>query len=440
MVRALIALVLLSACSEEPYLRAAPEFPDDDPPVVGPIEPLDPPAPLPSPWDILTPSELPDVHFAVAWTEYDCTGQTWDGDGADPESGELVGPCPGHIAVIDLTGQVIAEFPLPGEEDSDQNWDDGYNHLSLSPAGPGRFLIVAESWGDVAENDADESGFWQSMGWQAWIGDAYDGSLTEVARWEPAFGHVRIVESGVLLPMNPFGSWMHVGVWPEDPDVLVLWGGEGYCSNNGDGLNSLRLIHRNRPMDTGAVYDVRDLLPEDLAAVEGTLWPWAMKTALDEEGRGQFLLGVSSDSCGDDPGVGRHVVSWSPERGMDWRAPIGEETWPLSATFAAHSGGGALTMSPGIYDVAPPSYRMTSAAGVLQGELNEERWSYRPGPVLDPAGPTFASLGIRDDSWGEAIDIHHRGELVWSIDALSFGLQERVVWLRDVILLQPLPE
>lgn len=435
--RALIAMILLSACSEEPYLRAAADYPDE--PTLGPAAPLDPPAapPLPSPWDLLTPSELPDVHFVVAWTEYDCAGNTWDGDGANPVDGEIWGPCPGYLAVIDLAGQVIAEFPLPGEDGEDE-WYGGYNHLSLSPAGPGRFLVVAETWGDVADADAD--GFWQSVGWTAWIADAYDGSLTEVARWEPQHGRVRIVESGVLVPMDPSGSWMHVGVWPEDPDLLVLWSGEGSCANSGQGLDSLRLIHRNRPMEEGLIFDVRDLLPEDLADVEGTLWPWTMQTALDEEGRGQFLLGVSSDSCGDDPGVGRHVVSWSPDGGLDWRAPISEETWPLNATFAARGGGAALTTAQGIYDVSAARYRMTSRDAVVEGELDPDRWLYRPGPVLDPAGPTFLTMAIRDDSWGEAIDVHHRGERVWSIDALRFGLQERPVWLRDVILLQPRPE
>lgn len=73
---------------------------------------------------------------------------------------------------------------------------------------------------------------------------------------------------------------------------------------------------------------------------------------------------------------------------------------------------------------------------MLEGTLPVNRGKDKAGPMLDPAGPTFATVATKADAVGDAIDIFHRGELVWSIDELRLGLQARDVYLRDVVLLR----
>jgi hypothetical protein len=87
-----------------------------------------------------------------------------------------------------------------------------------------------------------------------------------------------------------------------------------------------------------------------------------------------------------------------------------------------------------------PRWRMTSPASVSEGPLSPERSGYRPGPVLDPQGPTFTVIGTDIETWaGDSLDFYHQGEVVWSIDRLKFGLQERQVYFADVILLSQRP-
>lgn len=434
--RFLMLAVLLAACSsDEPTLY---EYVAPTVPVAAPWEPPPPPPvpPVPSPWEAITPGQFPDVYFAVVWSDYPCD-DLLDGDGADPLVGDIWGPCPSSLAIVDLMGQVIAEFDWPAEsdEDSDQPWWNSYNHLALQPAGPGRVLVVAENWGDELDSDAD--GFWQGVRWHGWIADAVDGSLSEVLRWTPEAGYIDIVESGRRIPMEPWGTWIHVGVWPEDPDWLMLWGGEGNCANGGEGLQSLMMTHRSQPMDLGRMWTVDELLPPDLAERETTLWPWAMQAGMDEAGRGQLLLGVADDSCLESAGE-PELVSWSPDEGVAWRAQTGVDTQPMEATFAAWSGGGALTLATPAEPGGAPRWRVSQPLEQTEGELPLDRWQHRAGPLLDPAGPTFATMGAKTAEAGDAIDIFHGGQKVWSIEKLKFGLQERDVYLRDVILLPSL--
>ncbi len=431
MLRPLIALVFLAACSsEEPTLFTAPPpgeivtAPPSGPPV-GP-----PPPPAPSPWELITPGEFPDVYFGVVWSEWPCDN-TLDGNNADPGvDGDIWGPCPSSMAVVDLMGQVVAEFDLP-DNDDETPWWSNWNHVSIKPAGPGQFLVVAEFWGD---DIPDADGFWQGTQWQGFIADAYDGSFTKVLSWNPMSGYIRIEESGRLLPMDAYGTWIHVGVWQEDPDWLLIWGGYGNCYDNGGGLRSLTMTHRSRPMDLGRMWTVDELLPPDLAAQETTLWPWAMESGVDEEGRGQLLLGVTGSGCEEVP-VEPELLGWTPD-GVAWRAQPGIETWPMTATFAGWGGGGALTMAPMPSDGLSVEWRVSGPDGVRSGEMGYDRWSYRAGPMLDPVGPTFATIGAKSQGVGDAIDIVHAGEVVWSIESLRFGLQDRDVYLRDVVLLQ----
>jgi hypothetical protein len=433
MPRILIAALLLAGCfDDEPTLHSVP------PPSIAPPSTIEPPEapplpPAPSPWELITPGEFPDVYFGVSWSEWPCDDML-DGDGADPNvDGDIWGPCPSNLAVIDLMGQVVAEFEWPGEADDEVPWWSEWNHLTMQQAGPGQFLVVAENWGN--DPDEDNDGFWQGTRWQAWIADAVDGSFTEVLSWDPASGYIRITESGRLIPMDSIGTWIHVGVWQEDPDWLLIWGGEGNCANDGAGLTSLTMTHRSRPMDLGRMWSVDELLPEDLAEREGTLWPWAMQSGIDENGDGQLLLGVADNYCMEVQGE-HELIAWTPE-GISWRTQPGLDTWPMEASFAGWNGGGALTMAYAQDDGTGGRWKVSGPTGVQEGDLPMDRWNYRAGPMLDPAGPTFATLGNNATVEGDVIDIYHQGEKVWSIEELRFGLQPRRVYLRDVVMLPP---
>ena len=106
----------------------------------GPSGPSLPPPPElpPSPWNALNPGDLPELYFAVAWS--DPAGCCYcDYDGAAEMDSEPYA-CATSYAVVDLQGQVIAEFPLPAaDSDGDGFVDSVYGpmHLQLAPAGPG---------------------------------------------------------------------------------------------------------------------------------------------------------------------------------------------------------------------------------------------------------------------------------------------------------------
>ena len=78
-----------------------------------------------SPWGSLDPGDFPEAYFAVVWN--------------DPLEGCLDCPNPFFLYerprydIIDSEGQVAVRFELP--------WQDVHvTHVSLHPAGPGRFL------------------------------------------------------------------------------------------------------------------------------------------------------------------------------------------------------------------------------------------------------------------------------------------------------------
>ena len=422
-----------------PGLPDLPDFPDLP----------DLPDPPTGPWGEFDPGNIPEIYFAVAWTEYDCSwndvdgsvgedeppdtteDDLEDGDGIpDTDSDEWWGGCPARYAVIDLLGQVIAEFPLP---DEGQNWTP-YTHLALEPAGPGQFLAVAENWED--DYDADGDGFWLGTYWQAFRGDAYTGELEELVHWNWAEAQAEITQSGRLLDLGGYNSWAHLGMWANDPDWLVAWSGGQEC----EPLRDLRQVHlAGEYLDQ--FWEAEDLLPPELLADgDVQLWPWNMETGLDEYGRPNMLLGVSDTFCADESPASWDLVAWSPADGPLWSAETANYAWMQSARWAGHSGGAMLEVEPTWGNAV---WRVRTPDGVTEGELPPEIWDATAGPMLDPQGPTFMVVGSEvagDGSWHGVLDIHHEGEVVWQIDSLRFGLQDRRVFFEDVVMLPLLPE
>ena len=404
----------------------------------------DPPAPPTGPWGEINPGNIPEIYFAVAWTEYECSWDDMDGDepydeppdttdddgdGLDEDS--WWGGCPARYAVIDLMGQVIAEFPLPGEQ---PDWT-AHGHLALEPAGPGQFIAVAENWMDDCA-DTDEDGFWLGTYWQAWLGDAYTGEIQEIAHWNFAEDQVQITQSGRLLDLGGYSSWAHLGMWTHDPDWLVVWSGGQDCQP----LQNLRQIHlAGGQLDR--FWEPEDLLPPELITDDPVyLWPWNMETGLDEQGRPNMLLGVSDAYCAEDSPPRWDMVAWSPIDGPLWTAEAAGWSWMQSARWAGHGGGAMLEVEP---DWGGSTWRVHRPDGVVEGPLPEGVWDVTAGPMLDPEGPTFMTIGSEMSELGQyrgVIDVHHEGEVVWRIEQLRFGLQQRNVFFEDVVMIPLLPE
>jgi hypothetical protein len=332
--------------------------------------------------------------------------------------------------VIDLMGQVIAEFPF---SDEGQDWT-SHTHLSLEPAGPGQFLAVAENWMDDYDEDAD--GFWLGTYWQAWRGDAYTGEISEIAHWNWNEGQAEITQSGRLLDLGGYNSWAHLGMWANAPDWLVAWSGGQEC----EPLRDLRQVHLAGDY-LDLYWEAEDLLPPELLTDgEVQLWPWNMETGLDEQGRPNMLLGVSDTFCADESPATWDMVAWSPEDGPLWASQAATYAWTQSARWAGHSGGAMLEVEPTWGNAL---WRVHRPDGVVEGELPPDMWNATAGPMLDPAGPTFMVVGSEVTAgglWHGVLDIHHEGDVVWSIDSLRFGLQDRRVFFEDVVMLPLLPE
>jgi hypothetical protein len=455
----LLPLLLLAGCAvDDPYLQVAPELPPTvaTPSVPRPVRPPVEPPP-PTPWDVLNPGELPELKFVVAWSPWDCSGDI-DGlhdpgvpgdsptDAPDPNGDrELWGACPANYAVIDLFGQVLAEYALPDAWPEDE-WLDSFTHLDLLPGGPGEFVVVADNWlndfpaepdedSDSAAGDSD--GFWQNLRWQVWSIDPYADAMERIAAWEPGTSLVHMMQSEQRVNLGGPQGWMHVAVAPDDPDWLLFWSGEWSC--DGPGMRRLVRVHRDDPLALGHALDPAQFLGEELTTTKDDLRPWTMAATLDEEGNAQYLFGVTDDHCAPYEDVEALVVGWSPDTGESWEASVDPWLWPESTSFAGWHGGGALSVLNLPHD-GSWGWQLHGPAGVREGTLETDRFLHRVGPLLDPAAETFVTLSRNGDTWSDSLDVYHRGERVWSIDALQFGLQERTVILLDAIVLPPVPE
>jgi hypothetical protein len=442
----ILTALLVSACNaEDPYLqRGEPSW--DTPPATPlapppPVLPPLPPAGPSSPWGALDPGDLPDVRFVVAWNDWDCD-QLYDGDGLyDPGPYETYedfwAPCPARYAIIDLRGQVLVELDLP-DSTPDDPWMNDYGHLDVVAAGPGKFIAVAERYFYDYGDSAD--GFAAERSWEAWLIDAYTGQQTVIALWDWMANQVYLPQAQrfIDLGLEQWGNWIRMAGWPTD-DRFLLWSGPQGCGNQE--LKEVRLVDPFGPAEADTTWKADDLVPEDLQRSKRIRSVTGFSAGIDELGTPRILMGLTQDRCHGDPDPSGRVMSWSEHEGA---APLGElplAAWPGHTTFAAHRGGGALAVVQGEMTTAPSwRWELRGADYAASGAIPDDRWEPSAGPLLDPLGPTFALVARRTDTWTHAIDFLHEGERVWSIDHLTFGLQPRNVYIRDVVLLPLVPQ
>lgn len=416
-----------------------------------PRDPGDPPDPedLPDPedpslWDEFEPGSMPDLYFAVAHHDYDCPPTAPDPEsppiGLDLSSGSegrtdvsWALECSATYAVMDIEGQVVAEFEIP--QPANDVWT-YMNHVELRPAGPGKFLAVVENWGDVNgwENgfDRQSDGFWVSPYVQVWLADAVDGSLTLLMEMQDE--HTAVLQTnGRRVSLDPDGITGHIGVWP-DPDVekIVLWGGNPTCES---GVSELRAVELGSAPVLDWVWQPEDLLAPtafDRCAYQ----PFALHPGIDEDGAPSMLLGTAQ--VGSTGEVEYGLAAWSPEHGPMWDVVADGLSWPPAASYAAWDGGAVLFMS-GVWS-GPQSWHVMGPEVLAEGEVPGDLTQVRPGPLLDPVAPTFMMVGRDPVDEMHTIKVVHRGDEVWSIDRLRFGLDPQRRFISDVVLLVPVPE
>ncbi len=449
----LLGLALLAgACVNDTTLREAPprdpvgeEGPGGGPgtPPTGGGWPGLPPLPG-GPWGELDPGEMPEVYFIAAFADPDCCWNcdgyysTGDVDGFPDESSADMGfECSVTYGVIDLRGQVLAEFHptdwMPGAQ---------ITHLDIAPSGPGRFLATSQGWGEglgvltdppeeelPPEDGPIDTYTW--LPWMAWEIDAVLGTTTLVAYQDPSDYSVVIPETGKRIEAGA-GYAVQAALDPVDPDWLYVWGTRYGCEQN---PMPLRATHR---FDAG-VLDRFWSMDEILPNYEGSnRYANGMAASVDETGRTHLMLDLADMGCGDGLVPSNLVADFVPDDGSSWSLADVLGHGSNGVSWAPWNGGAILQVdSP--WD--EPRWFVNGPTGESEGEPPGLTWNVRPGPMLDPAGPTFALLGgepvypARD-----SIVFVHGGQEVWRLDSLRFGLQDRDVVFMDLIVLPPVPD
>jgi hypothetical protein len=378
---------------------------------------------------------MPDLYFAIAWSEWPCQwGEGVWADGAEPlEQSDIWMPCDArNVAVVNMFGEVLDEFTPPGLEEAE-----AVGFLQLSGGGPGQFLHVVQPL-DVTDSGTEADSFYLGASWQAWRGDSYTGEHLMVATWDNESQSVWLPEAGRFIDVGVQSSNLQLGLLPTNPDLLLTWSGQEWCAPSSP-LQPLRMTHIFSPDTLIVGWDPEDFLPPELLGEVAIPAAWNMDLSVDEEGEVSALFGVTTGGCSgapDDPAT-LQLVSWSPGQEDGWFAPTETGWQPRAATYTGGRGTGALNL---LGELGLPRWRVTSPASVSEGPLSPDLSGYRPGPLIDPQGPTFTVIGTDVQTWaGDSLDFYHQGEVVWSIDRLKFGLQERQVYFADAVLLSQRP-
>ena len=405
---------------------------DDDGPQL-PDPPITPdPPPHNWPPDV---GDVPDLYFAIAWSETPCSwGDSLWADGSQPEEqSDVWSFCDGrNVAVVNMFGEVVDEFNAPGLEDAE-----AVEFIQLSGGGPWQILHVVQPLGEI-DAGTNSDAFYTGMSWEAWRGDSYSGEHLKVAEWDNEAQQLWLPQVGHHVAVGSETNALQVGLITTQPDLLLTWPGQSWCSPD-TSVQPARISHLFSPEVLIPSWNPEQFLPEEVLDEVGIPSGWSMNLSVDEEGDLSALFGVTTGGCSGEPNDAAtlQLVSWSPDPDEAWFSPTETGWQPRSATYTGQRGTGALNL---LGDLGLPRWRVTSPSLVSEGELSPERGGYRPGPILDPQGPTFTVIGTDLQTWaGDSLDFYHQGEVVWSIDRLKFGLQERQVYFADVVLLSQRP-
>lgn len=407
-------LLLLPACAGDVTLLAAPPRGVTEPVELAPPSPAVVVPPPASPWGNLDPGSLPDLRFVVAHSDWDCSG-VGDGYARDLWSG-----CPASYAVVDLRGQVLMEIPVadllgPPVDPA------AVGHHSIVPAGPGKVMISLQyEMFDDAGGDIAAGGDYPNY---AVLFDAWTGASEVVARWPHWGSRVYLPQTGRFLHLPTRSGPTMVGPWP-GTDELAIWQADWSCVDA-----PLDLLWRVDPRGDGWAlgrWEATDL---------GIEMPGRPLCFGGAPAGGTLVFARSDSACVIDPSGAVELTFVTPGDGP--RRVLAEDwvSWESTGIGVSMDGQAALTTPT----VAPGSQRwsMWTPDGGVDGAIDLGSAWVRPGPILDPAGPTFMLLAAREDGLGHRLHVLHRGQPVWQIDDLIFGLQHRPRYLAGVAPLVP---
>ncbi|MBW1879405.1 MAG: hypothetical protein JRI25_04940 [Deltaproteobacteria bacterium] len=392
-----------------------------------------------NPWGHLDPGNLPEAYFAVAWYDtetYYYQGGCWD----EAMSSEWCGCAPLRYSIVDLRGHVLGtlEPPRPPGWTEDE-YCGGGDLRALMPAGPGQFLAVNwQYWGWYGDCYDDDGLNWGNTDWVAWRGDGVTLDANPVARgaWDEFGYYTHLIEADVQVPM-PWTSYVNLGMQPTTPQELLHWYGDGYC--NAGGLHSLQALDTVDATVPSVEWAPEELLPAWLIESGQVLNPFTLRTGTDLDGTESLLLGVTATSCEGGPSTW-WIGAWTELAGLSWSVPLDDLVWPYHVRYSGLDGGSALYL-PAVDYEEPLRWRVLRRGSPVDGLLDRDtHLNLRPGPLLDPAGPSFVVLAMSEDGLGDEMVFLHQGQEVWRIKGLKFGLDRRTVPIADVVLLPPVPE
>lgn len=385
-----------------------------------------------NPWGHLIPGEMPEAYFVVAYSETGYSG--------DPYSygcyGEQV-----HYAMIDLRGHVIAEFEVPDSTFTNvYGWYGG--HHRFLPAGPGQFVAVTGSSYDYDSDGWDcyyGYGGWGSD-WYGWRGDGVTGGTEPVAQgtWTTDGYTTHLIGAERDVVHGQYGSTTAIAMQPETPDDLLLWYSDQTCTPGYEG--SIRDLASVNVMDAtipDLLWEPNEFLPSWMLGEGLAIHPFAMHAAVDTDLSVNMAFGTTATQC-ETGRTERVLAGFTEEVGLSWMASAEDLQWPYDIEYSGLLGGAAMYL-PAPTEAGQP-FKMVQRGQPVLGLLPEDLLNPRLGPLLDPSGPSFVVVSTNEDATGDDLVFIHGGDQVWTIDGLKFGLDKRVVQIRDIMLLPPVPE
>ncbi len=372
-----------------------------------------------SPWDAIDPGSLPEEFFAIAWRPLEATADGW-------LAGDL------RYDVVDASGEVAVSFawPVPTSD---------LLHLGLHAAGPGRFLVVARMPDDGGP-DADP------YERRVWLADAVAETVTEVLRI--GFdGRLVLPVTGEAIDLGFPTTTLRVAADPLWPDRLYVLPDE-LADDVGATAAPLYSFDWATADQIVRVHDPSEWLPAGLSSGDGlpAAFPWSLATTFDGA-RTRLVFGVEGvlgDDADEDADWTSRFYTWAPSTGaVDWDVDVTALAVRADATFASDpdgSGEGTALFQRGGQSIAcaPPEFtllRSNASLSVSGAPSIDCAWG---GPLLDPAGPTFAYFGSSDDSDvpGHSLVVSHEADDVWAVDRFRAGVSWTPFLLRQVVRLE----
>ena len=358
-----------------------------------------------SPWGSLDPGDLPEVYFAVAWD----WGYDYCGDGCWEE-----GYYQPMIAVVDLEGQVIVEFEAPYDYAS---------ILALRPAGPGQFDVTVAPW-DYGYDDAARE---PAASWEVWRADAVTGSFTRILHVADD-GPVIDATGRKLMALGTPSRRHQLVSWPSDPGRALVLSDRASCGADDDPILTSAPLYGNGKVDR---WYEQELLPAAMIEDGIAPYPWTVHAAEDADGQRSLLTGWLTDCYT----YGSAFTAWSPEHGVLWQVDAPGQLYPFDASYSADDGGAVLYLTQNTE--GRQIWHLDGPAGTWSGEVKDDSWLARPGPVLDPENASFMTIATRTETGRDALDIYFRDKRVWQIDTFRFGLDEVELHVSHVALITP---